>query len=245
MKKRMYVILYTYTKNELLKFKRRGLYGVNTEWEMAMRLLIACILGGFIGYERESHHKSAGLRTHILVSIGSCLIMLLSLKIYSEVQGLTNADPARLAAQVVSGIGFLGAGSIIKNGPTVRGLTTAASLWVVAGVGLAVGSGYYIGAFMTTGLVLLTLAILSRVEHKDYHSLVDLLITTVDKPGQVGEIGVLLGKHNIQITDIKFDDSMDILAISFRVSLPASVNINEIVTSLSSIDGIVSVKLDC
>jgi putative Mg2+ transporter-C (MgtC) family protein len=98
---------------------------------------------------------------------------------------------------------------------------------------------------MTTGLVLLTLAILSRVEHKDYHSLVDLLITTVDKPGQVGEIGVLLGKHNIQITDIKFDDSMDILAISFRVSLPASVNINEIVTSLSSIDGIVSVKLDC
>ena len=92
---------------------------MNVEWEMALRLLMSCILGGIIGYEREAHRKTAGLRTHILVSIGSCLIMILSIKIYESVQGLTNTDPARLAAQVVSGIGFLGAGSIIKDGPTV------------------------------------------------------------------------------------------------------------------------------
>lgn len=221
---------------------------MNIEWEMAMRLLLSCILGGFIGYERESHHKAAGLRTHILVSIGSCLIMVLSFKIYNSVEGLTNADPARLAAQVVSGIGFLGAGSIIKDGPTVRGLTTAASLWVVAGVGLAVGSGYYMGAFMTTGLVFLTLTILSRLEDKDYQSLVYLFITTVDSPGQIGKIGILLGKHDIKIRDIKMEDredeTADLLVITFRISFPAAINVNEVTTSLLNIDGISSVKLD-
>jgi putative Mg2+ transporter-C (MgtC) family protein len=214
------------------------------EWEMAMRLLLSCILGGFIGYERESHHKAAGLRTHILVSIGSCLIMVLSIKIYHSVEGFTNADPARLAAQVVSGIGFLGAGSIIKDGPTVRGLTTAASLWVVAGVGLAVGSGYYMGAFMTTGLVFLTLAILSRFENKDYHSLVDVVINTIDRPGQIGEIGLLLGKHNIKIRDIKMDGTMDQLTITFRIGLPTGVDMNEITISLLNIDGVSAVNLD-
>lgn len=221
---------------------------MNMEWEMAMRLLLSCILGGFIGYERESHHKAAGLRTHILVSIGSCLIMILSFKIYSSVEGFTNADPARLAAQVVSGIGFLGAGSIIKDGPTVKGLTTAASLWVVAGVGLAVGSGYYMGALMTTGLVFLTLSILSRLEDKDYESLVYLFITTTDAPGQIGKIGLLLGKYDIKIKDIKMDvandESLDLLEISFKISLPASANVNELTIGLLNIDGVNSVKLD-
>lgn len=221
---------------------------MSIEWEMAMRLLLSCILGGFIGYERESHHKAAGLRTHILVSIGSCLIMVLSFKIYNSVEGLTNADPARLAAQVVSGIGFLGAGSIIKDGPMVKGLTTAASLWVVAGVGLAVGSGYYMGALMTTGLVFLTLTILSRLENKDHQYLVYLFITTTDTPGQIGKIGLLLGKYNIKIKDIKMDNNIDEkvngLAIAFRISLPASINVNELTTSLLNIDGIDSVRLD-
>lgn len=217
---------------------------MNIEWEMAMRLLLSCILGGCIGYERESHHKAAGLRTHILVSVGSCLIMVLSIKIYSSVEGLTNADPARLAAQVVSGIGFLGAGSIIKDGPTVKGLTTAASLWVVAGVGLAVGSGYYMGALMTTGLIFLTLAILSRVEDKDYQSLAYLFVTATDTPGQIGEIGAVLGKYDIKIRDIKMEEKMDALGIIFRISLPDSANVNEVTTSILSIHGVTSVKLD-
>lgn len=213
------------------------------EWEMAIRLLVSAILGGFIGYEREAHHKSAGLRTHILVSIGSCLIMILSIKIYTSVQGFTNADPARLAAQVVSGIGFLGAGSIIKDGPTVKGLTTAASLWVVSGVGLAAGSGYYMGAFMTTGLVFLTLAILSRLEKKDYKSLVSFFITTVDMPGQIGEIGLYLGAQKIHIKDINMNEKNDVLEIILRVHLPAGTNVNHVVIGISSIKGITSVKL--
>jgi len=215
------------------------------EWDMAIRLLMSCVLGGIIGYEREAHRKTAGLRTHILVSIGSCLIMILSINIYESVQGLTNADPTRLAAQVISGIGFLGAGSIIKDGPTVKGLTTAASLWVVSGVGLAVGSGYYMGAFMTTGLVFLTLSILSRFEDKEYKSLVSLFITTVDMPGQIGEIGLLLGTHCIHIRDIKIEEKKDLLTIIFRMHMPKDVNVNEVTTGLLSIQGISSVKLDC
>ena len=108
--------------------------GPISEWELLLRLTLSCVLGGVIGYERQSRHKSAGLRTNVLVCLGSCLIMVLSESIYMSVEGHTNADPARLAAQVVSGIGFLGAGAIMKEGLTVTGLTTAACLWVVAGV---------------------------------------------------------------------------------------------------------------
>ena len=102
------------------------------EGELLLRLVLACVLGGIIGYERQSRHKSAGLRTNMLVCLGSCLVMVLSQEIYLRVEGHTNADPARLAAQVVSGIGFLGAGAIMKEGLTVTGLTTAAGLGVVA-----------------------------------------------------------------------------------------------------------------
>ena len=214
------------------------------EWEMAARLVVSCVLGGLIGYEREAHRKAAGLRTHILVSVGSCLIMILSVKIYASVQGLTNADPTRMAAQVVSGIGFLGAGSILKDGPSVKGLTTAASLWVVSGVGLAVGSGYYMGAVLTTGLVFMTLTIISRLENKEYKSLINLFIISVDMPGQIGEIGSLLGSHGIHIRDIRIEEKKDLLSISLRVFMPPGINCNHVAVGLSSIKGISSVKLD-
>lgn len=217
---------------------------MTVEWEMAARLVMSCVLGGFIGYEREAQHKSAGLRTHVLVSVGSCLIMILSIKIYSSVQGFTNADPTRLAAQVVSGIGFLGAGSIIKDGPNVKGLTTAASLWVVSGVGLAVGSGYYMGAFMTTGLVFLTLAILARIENKGERRMPMLLITTVDLPGQIGHIGSALGNYGIHIKDLKMDEKKDGLELSFRIHTPEFLDYNELITGILSIKGISSVRIE-
>jgi putative Mg2+ transporter-C (MgtC) family protein len=217
---------------------------LTVEWEMAIRLLLASVLGGFIGYERESHHKAAGLRTHILVSIGSCLIMILSIKIYASVQGLTNADPSRLAAQVVSGIGFLGAGSIMKDGCTVRGLTTAASLWVVSGVGLAVGSGYYMGAFMTTGFVFLTLTILARIEKKDVQSLAGLFITTTDSPGQIGRIGAVLGDHGIKIRDVQIKEKEELLEITFMVYVPKQAQANDVTMGILAIVGVNCVKFD-
>ena len=124
------------------------------------KLFLSCVLGGLIGYEREARHKSAGLRTNILVCLGSCLVMMISVDIYGD----TGADAARVAAQVVSGIGFLGAGAIMKEGLSVTGLTTAACLWVVAGVGLAVGTDYFAGALMTTGFVFLVLRVFGRYD---------------------------------------------------------------------------------
>ena len=107
--------------------------------ELLVRLALGCLLGGLIGIEREKNRHPAGFRTHILVCVGATLIMLCNIYIFEEYKSYANIDPARLGAQVISGIGFLGAGTILKEGVTVKGLTTAASLWSVAGIGLAVG----------------------------------------------------------------------------------------------------------
>ena len=134
--------------------------------EVVVRLLLAVLFSGLIGLEREVSGRSAGLRTHILVCVGSTLIMLTAGHIFDLYHGVANVDPGRFAAQVVSGIGFLGAGTIIQYHDSVRGLTTAASLWAAAGLGLAIGSGFYIGAIATTVIVLIVLFILSRFEQR-------------------------------------------------------------------------------
>ncbi len=128
--------------------------------ETIIRLIIAAAAGSVIGFERERLQWAAGLRTHMLVCVGSCLVMIVSAFGFSEVLGNKNVvlDPSRIAAQVVSGIGFLGAGTILLRGEVVRGLTTAASLWAVAAIGLAVGAGLYLAALTTTLIVLLILA---------------------------------------------------------------------------------------
>jgi putative Mg2+ transporter-C (MgtC) family protein len=132
--------------------------------EIFIRLLLAVILSGLIGLERQIHRRTAGLRTHILVGLGSCLIMLTSLYIFAIYKNEVALDPARIAAGVITGIGFLGAGAIIRDREGIKGLTTAASLWVVAGIGLATGCGFYKAALFTTALALITLFFLRYVE---------------------------------------------------------------------------------
>ena len=120
---------------------------MNWQWEieMLLRLVLAVLLSGIIGMEREALNKSAGFRTHILVGIGACLMMMPFIRMPGDFGATgSNSDPARIAAQVVSGIGFLGAGAIMSSSGKVRGLTTAASLWAVAGIGLCVGAGLYV-----------------------------------------------------------------------------------------------------
>lgn len=135
-----------------------------TDFEMIGRLLLTLLLSGLIGLERQVHRRDAGLRTHILVALGSCLIMLTSLYVFDIYKDRVSLDPARIAAGVITGIGFLGAGTIIREPEKVRGLTTAASLWVVAGVGLAVGIGFNKVAIYTTALVLIVLHFLRFAE---------------------------------------------------------------------------------
>ena len=180
------------------------------EWEVCLRLVLSCIMGGIIGYERQMRHKSAGLRTNMLVALGACLIMLLSQALYDNVEGKTNADPARLAAQVVSGIGFLGAGAIMKEGLTVTGLTTAATLWVVAGVGLAVGAGFYLGAGVTTGVVFLILWNLSRLDMwVDHDRILALSIYTLDRPGQIMRISACIEDLHLRARGVKVKTDED------------------------------------
>src|SRR3984885_10287486 len=135
-------------------------------WELVVRLLVAAGLGSLIGAERERLVWAAGLRTHMLVSVGACLFMIVSAFGFADILGTAHVvlDPSRVAAQVVSGIGFLGAGSILLRGDVVRGLTTAASLWTVAAIGLAVGSGLYVGAVAATFIILIILAGIKPLE---------------------------------------------------------------------------------
>ncbi len=145
------------------------LFQFNSEFLFTIlaRILLSCVLGGIIGFEREqSNNKPAGFRTHILVCLGSCLVMLIadfSIIVYS---GQVNIDPTRIGGQVVSGIGFLGAGAIIRHGVSVKGITTAASIWVVACVGLACGIGFYTGAILVTLLIWTILMYLKSLEIK-------------------------------------------------------------------------------
>lgn len=130
------------------------------------RILLSCILSGLIGFERELHHRAAGLRTHILVSLGSTLVMLTSLYLFDIYKDKVPLDPGRIAAGVITGIGFLGAGTILRMGQGIKGLTTAASLWITTAIGLAVGCGFYSASILSTILVLFVLTSLRKLEEK-------------------------------------------------------------------------------
>ena len=135
------------------------------ELEIAVRLLVAATLGSLIGFERERLLWAAGIRTHMLVCVGACLVMIVSAYGFNDVlSDHVVLDPSRVAAQVVSGIGFLGAGSILLRGSVIRGLTTVASIWTVAAIGLAIGGGLYFAGVASTLIILVILAGLKRLE---------------------------------------------------------------------------------
>lgn len=210
--------------------------------DMVLRLLFAAILSGSIGYEREIHGRLAGFRTHILVGVGSALMMLTSMYIFDIYRGHAAADPGRIAAQVVSGIGFLGAGTIIRFKASVRGLTTAASLWTVAGLGLAVGVGLFIPATFTTLLVLAALFLLNRVEktmiRRDWYK--SLEIDTKAGASQLQEIRSLLSEYDIEIKDfdVKKSSSSEDLIIKISVKLLTNEYDDEIISKIRELDGV-------
>ena len=220
--------------------------------EIIIRLILSAIIGGLIGTEREASNRPAGLRTHVLVTLGSTLIMLVSIEgFYDTKTGMWVGDPSRLASQVVSGIGFLGAGTIMRTGDRIKGLTTAASLWVCSGIGLAIGNGYYLGGLLTAGIVLVTLISLGNFEKEMFKTKYKTLeILSTSRPGLIGEIGTLLGKHDIDIRDISIDnDELEneehlILEMHFRVKISKTFNPNVFFHELYQINGVFKVKFD-
>ena len=197
-------------------------------WDEALlRLALAAVLGGLIGVERELREREAGLRTHLLVSLGSALFTISSAygfhSFLASGQSVVRADPTRIAAQIVTGIGFLGAGAIIRQGLSVRGLTTAATLWVVAAVGLAAGAGYYSAAVISTALVLIALyplriiayRILHRFRPEDGRLLVELPIG--HSPGEVIDE---VERAGARIDAIEVSQEGDRRRLEFDLALP-------------------------
>lgn len=216
------------------------------DWKIIVfRLILGAIFGGLIGLERESSNRPAGLRTHILVSVGSTLLMLVSMNVFGD-----GADPSRVAAAVVSGIGFLGAGTIMKTGTTVKGLTTAASLWVCSAIGLAIGGGYYLGGIVTVIVVLISLAAVGTLEKTVFKGNVRTIeIIGKSRPGFVGDIGSVLGKYDIAISSIDminsdYDSEENMEDISFLVKFPHSVDSNGLCRDLSNINGLDKITIN-
>lgn len=214
-------------------------------YEIIFKLTLACILGGLIGLERESLNRPAGLRTYTLVCVGSTLAMIVSLDMYYQYYQTVNADPGRIAAQVVSGIGFLGAGTIMREGATVRGLTTAAGLWVVACIGLSVGAGLYIPAIVTTALILFILIYFIRFEQRftgmrEYKGLVMIV---EDRPGQVGVIGSIMGDLGVSIKNIQLNsmENEQDLEIELLLQFPPGITVGQVIEELSTVKGLRSI----
>ena len=218
-------------------------------WETILRLIIAAAAGSVIGFERERLQWAAGLRTHMLVCVGSCLVMIVSAYGFSDVLQQKNIvlDPSRIAAQVVSGIGFLGAGTILLRGEIVRGLTTAASLWAVAAIGLAVGSGLYVAAVATTAIVLTILAGIKPLE--DYYR--DKMQTRkIDLVAKRNEMSIALLHEALGATSSRIKqfirqpdetEGLDVISITFgRLSREAVADVS---TKLRALPCVVSVDV--
>lgn len=220
--------------------------------DLTIRLVLALILGGLIGLEREKNNHPAGLRTHILVTVGSALLMLLSIYGFAEFANEFNVriDPARLAAQVIPGIGFLGAGTIIRTGLSIKGLTTAASLWVAAAIGLAVGAGFYYAAFLATAFVLISLWILNIVEKKYFTDKRTywLKLTTTQKEGTLTHISSYLETKGVVVRKMKMEDvdpqNPEKLQLSMMITITKPKLLAVMTDDLKSISGVQKISLE-
>ncbi len=212
-----------------------------------LRLFISFVLGGLIGWERESRRQPAGLRTHMLICIGSTLLMLLSIYIPQTFKNFQNGDPGRIAAQVVSGIGFLGAGAIFRLGINVRGLTTAATIWVVAAIGLTVGAGIYAGALIGTFFILFVLIVLDKVEDRYFPAqhLKTLQIQFQSKKIETEVVFSILEKYKIKVQSMNMLQSLNKEQVKLKliVRIPQAVELKKLYKDLSSINNVRQITL--
>ncbi|MHB9112193.1 MAG: MgtC/SapB family protein [Thermoleophilia bacterium] len=214
--------------------------------EEVLRIILGALLGGLVGLDREIRGQAAGLRTHTLVAMGATLFTLVSLYGFTgfEVEGEETValDPSRVASQIVVGIGFLGAGAIMRHGPSVKGLTTAASLWVVAALGMSVGVGYYLGAVTIAVLLLIILRVLRPAE--------DWLVGWVrpdeatltihmesNKTNSHNILG-LLEEKKIRVREVNIDSTPEATVLRLIVKLPGKMKAEQVVEDLSGASGV-------
>ena len=212
------------------------------ETEIFLRILLAGAFGAVVGYERERRGQPAGLRTHAILSIGAALAMTLSINL-----AYPDNDPARLAAQVVSGIGFLGAGAILRYGTSIKGLTTATSLWTTAMVGLATGAGLYLVSAGTTVLLLIVLVWLDVLEKRFIHQTVNLtvVITASVRRGLLKDLKKVLNDppRTIASTNFSKDVEQDLETVTLAVKTNTSDPTDDIMEELSDIKSVKRIEI--
>lgn len=219
------------------------------ELQIILRVLVGAALGAVVGIERERSDQPAGLRTHMILVIGATLAMVLSINLgYLFARPGTPADPARLAAQVISGIGFLGAGAILRFGYNVKGLTTATSLWTMAIVGMTVGAGYYLIGIITTALMLIVLALLNIIEKRLFRTSVSRFISIEVNfhKGVVKSIRHIVEEFSENVAS--FTIQKHVKDKRLRIQVVARISrdqqLEELIEVLSDVDGVRSLKVD-
>ena len=219
-------------------------------WDVLIRLAVAAGLTGVIGLERELRDRAAGLRTHMLVGVGAALFTLVSAYGWGDFEFSNRSgvvfDPTRIAAQIVTGIGFLGAGAIIRQGVAVRGLTTAASLWIVAAIGMAVGAGYYSAALIATGIVLVGLGpfrwleggtMLRRFRRAGRELEIDLT-----REHSIAAPLAVIDERRVRVSRVQFEDDRDRRMLRIELDLPLGPAEERLVEDLASLEGVLAVR---
>jgi putative Mg2+ transporter-C (MgtC) family protein len=219
-------------------------------FDIALRLLAAAALSGAIGLERELRERAAGLRTHMLVGVGSALFTLVSAYAWRDFtfEGSVQFDPTRIAAQIVAGIGFLGAGVIIRQGLSVRGVTTAAGLWVVAGIGMASGAGYFAAAIIATAIVLLGLGPVRWLEGaplvRGLRRQTCMLQIDMDPAAAIGPPVDALEAAGAKIRRVEMGRDRDVRRVRVEIDLPAGTAPAKLVEDLSRLEHVVAVRTE-
>lgn len=204
-----------------------------------VRIVLSLVLGSLVGIERKRKGQMAGLRTFSLISMGACIAMMLSIYVCQETVGLLRGDPSRIAAQVLSGIGFLGAGTIIQMKGSVRGLTTAAGIWMVAALGLTVGVGMYVIATVATILILFILWVLERIEHRmsaNFESRI-LNIHTASVVQDITPYRNLLKERHVSLTNffISVDYEANTSTLNLVVLVPETTDLTDLFNDIRRI----------
>jgi putative Mg2+ transporter-C (MgtC) family protein len=222
-----------------------------SNYEILFRLVLAAILGAIVGFEREVHGRPAGVRTYLILSLGTALLMVLSEFLFFKYQGrqmgvILQGDPGRIAAQAITGVGFLGAGVIIRYKDSIRGLTTAACVWLVCSVGLAIGAGFYlIGSaviFMTVASLVGFKALEKRIS-KDWFE--ELIVVSIILPGQIKRIQDIIASHGFEIisSGLRKDLEKKELVATFQLKVRAVQPPRLILEEVLDMEGIKSVNL--
>jgi putative Mg2+ transporter-C (MgtC) family protein len=221
------------------------------EMDTLVRLLLASVLGALIGLEREVHGRPAGFRTHLLVSLGSCLFVIVSIDMYRLYGNFSGAvpvgvDPGRIAAQVVTGIGFLGAGAIIREKAAIRGLTTAACLWIAAAIGLSCGAGRFGAAIVVTLLAVLSLLLLKKVENlirKDTY--ISARVWSSDLEGQQERLEKCFEECLVTVVSFSIEKDIvnDTTILDFFIMHKTNILIGELTDSIALVPGVRRVRV--